>query len=53
MNKLLRLIGTGILIILGIRIVNWLLSPVLPLLTVMFVTVLILHIATSGFKHGL
>jgi hypothetical protein len=53
MNKLLRLIGTGILILLGIRVLDLFLSPALPLLIASFFTLLSLYVAVSGFRQGL
>ena len=51
--KILRVIGTGMLAVIVIRILNWVLAPVLPLLIVAFIVLLILLAAVSGFKRGL
>lgn len=52
MNKLLRLAGTAVLVILAIRVLDWLLAPTLPMFAALFVIGLVLYIAITG-RRGL
>jgi hypothetical protein len=53
MNKLLRLVGTAIAVLIAIRLVSWLLSPALPLLISIFFLTVALYIALHGFRRDL
>jgi len=52
MKKLLRMGWAGVLVVFIIRILDWLLSPALPLLLALAVTGLALYIAANG-RRGL
>jgi len=51
MNKLLRLVGTAVLVLLAIRITSWLLSPALPVLIEIGVLGLIIYVAVNGWRR--
>lgn len=50
MNKALRLVGTAVLVTLAIRVADWLLFPVLPVLVALLVVGLVLYIAVNGMR---
>jgi hypothetical protein len=51
MNKLLRLVGTAVLLLVAIRVVSWLLSPALPVLIEILVIGLIIYVAVNGWRR--
>jgi hypothetical protein len=50
-KKLLRLIGTAVVVVIGVRILAWLLVPALPLLVAIFTTGLVIYVAVNGIKR--
>jgi hypothetical protein len=44
-TKLLRLLATAVLVLVTIRILDWYLAPILPLLLTLFMLTLVLYIA--------
>ena len=52
MTKLLRLLGTAVLVVMTIRVLDWILTPLLPLLTALFVMTLVAYVVLSG-RRGL
>jgi hypothetical protein len=52
-KKLLRLVGTGLAVVIAIRILDSVLTPALPLLVSLFVLALIFYIALHGFRRDL
>lgn len=50
MNKALRLVATGAVVTLAIRIADWLLHPALPILVTLLVVGLVLKIAINGMR---
>jgi hypothetical protein len=51
MNKLLRVIGTAVIVLLAMRLVVWLLSPALPVLIEIVVIGLIAYVAVNGWRR--
>ncbi|MDA8040765.1 MAG: hypothetical protein M0Z69_16760 [Actinomycetota bacterium] len=51
MNKLLRLVGTAVLVLVVIRVVSWLLSPALPVLVEILVIALIFYVSVNGWRR--
>jgi uncharacterized membrane protein len=51
-TKLVRLLGAAVLVVLAIRILDWLLAPVLPLLVSLLVMTLVAYVVLSG-RRGL
>jgi hypothetical protein len=51
-KKALRLIGTAVLVIVVIRILDWLLAPALPLLVTLFALGAVFYVAIYG-RRGL
>ena len=51
-NKALRLLGSAVLVVVAIRVLDWLLAPALPLLVTILIICLVLQIAVNG-KRGL
>jgi hypothetical protein len=51
-KKALRLTGTAVLVIVVIRIMDWLLAPALPLLVALFLLGTVLYVAIYG-RRGL
>ncbi len=52
-KKLLRLAGTGLMVVVAIRILDVVLTPALPLLVSIFVLALIFYVALHGFRRDL
>ena len=48
MKKTLRLFWTAVLVVLALRVADWLLTPALPLLLALSVSGLVLYIAVIG-----
>ena len=44
MNRYLRLLGAGVLVVVAIRVLDWLLAPALPLLETLFVLALVAYV---------
>lgn len=53
MKKALRLAGTGLLVLIAIRIADWLLTPVLPFLVSVFTLGLVFYVVLHGFRRDL
>ena len=51
-KKVLRLTGSAVLVLVAIRILDWLLAPALPFLMTLFVMVLVTYVVVSG-RRGL
>ena len=51
MKKLLRLVGTAVLVLIAIRLASWLLSPAMPVLIEIFVIGLVIGVAVSGWRR--
>jgi hypothetical protein len=43
-NRFLRLLGAAVLLVLAVRVLDWLLAPALPLLETLFVLTLVAYI---------
>ena len=52
MSRVLRLLGAAVLVVMAIRILDWLLAPVLPLLMSLLVMTLVAYVVLSG-RRGL
>jgi len=51
MNKLLRVIGTAIAVLIAVRLVSWLLSPALPVLIEIGAFGLVIYVAVNGWRR--
>jgi hypothetical protein len=52
MNKFLRLVGTAVVVVVAIRILDWVLTPALPILMAILVMGLVFYVAVNG-RRGL
>lgn len=53
MKKLLRFVGSTLAVLIALRVVDSLVAPVLPLVVDIFVTGIVIYVATNGIKRGL
>lgn len=52
MKKALRLLGTAVLVVVAIRVLDWLLAPALPLLVMLLTIGLVIYAVMIG-RRGL